>query len=66
MELVTLGQLAKALGLSRNWLRAEVMQGRLPCLRAGRRILLCRSAVEARLAERAASGDSQSDTTGTT
>jgi len=50
---------ATQLGVPAAWLRREAAAGRLPHLRAGRRILVNRTAIEkalARLAERAAEG----------
>jgi excisionase family DNA binding protein len=54
-DLLTLHQLAVRLRLSRDWLREEATAGRLPCLRAGRKLLFNFSTVERILAERAAS-----------
>ena len=54
MELLSLNQLAQALRLNRDWLRREALAGRIPCLRAGRRLLFNLEAVRAALAERAA------------
>jgi hypothetical protein len=42
------------LRLSREWLRAEALAGRLPCLKIGRRLLFNVQAVEETLARRAA------------
>jgi excisionase family DNA binding protein len=53
VELLTLTRLARNLGLSRDWLRREALQGRLPHLRAGRRLLFCEDAVKNALLERA-------------
>jgi hypothetical protein len=53
-DLLTLHQLATRLRLSREWLRGEALAGRLPCLRAGRKLLFNLSTVERILAERAA------------
>lgn len=44
----------KRYGLSAAWLRAEAEAGRIPCLRAGRRMLFDADAVEAVLIQRAA------------
>lgn len=40
-------------GLSMAWLKAEAEAGRIPCLRAGRRLLFDPDAVEQELIERA-------------
>jgi hypothetical protein len=40
--------------LTQAWLRAEAEAGRIPCLRAGRRLLFDVQAVEAALIRRAA------------
>lgn len=60
-DLLTLHQLAARLRLSRDWLRAEALAGRLPYLRAGRKLLFNLSAVERILAERAATGQEASN-----
>jgi len=41
------------LGLPAAWLRAEAVAGRVPCLRAGRRLLVNPPAVERALLDRA-------------
>jgi hypothetical protein len=43
---------AVRLGVPAAWLRAEANAGRVPCLRAGRRLLVNPSAVERALLER--------------
>ena len=48
-----LRQTAVRLGVPAAWLRAEANAGRVPCLRAGRRLLLNPEAVEAALLARA-------------
>lgn len=54
-QLCDLPTLARRLGVSQKWLRDECQAGRLPHLPAdGRRLLFNQSAVEAKLAERAA------------
>jgi hypothetical protein len=53
-ELVTLHRLAMHMRLPRQWLRAEALSGRLPCLRVGRKLLFNLPTVESMLAERAA------------
>lgn len=55
-ELVTLRVLAKQLGLSVAWLRAEVDAGRLPHLKAGKRLLFSVEAVREHLIRRASEG----------
>lgn len=55
-ELVTLRVLANRLGLSVAWLRAEVDAGRLPHLKAGKRLLFCVEAVRGHLIHRASEG----------
>lgn len=55
-QLNTLRMLARRLqrfGLSMAWLKAEAEAGRIPCLRAGRRLLFDPDAVEQELIERA-------------
>jgi hypothetical protein len=54
-DLLRLHRLAAHLRLPREWLRAEAVAGRLPCLRVGHVFLFSLSAVEKILAERAAS-----------
>jgi hypothetical protein len=44
---------AARLGVPAAWLRAEAQAGRVPCLRAGRRLLVNPQAVERVLMERA-------------
>jgi hypothetical protein len=55
-DLITLHQLAVRLRLPREWLRAEALAGRLPCLRVRRKLLFSLPTVERILAERAAVG----------
>ena len=54
MELLSLNQLARTLRVNRDWLRSEALAGRIPCLRAGRRLLFNLAAVREELAQRAA------------
>ena len=49
---------ASRLGVPARWLRVEADAGRIPCLRAGRRMLVNPSALEAALLGRAAKGPS--------
>jgi len=51
-----LAQRCRRYGLSAAWLRAEAEAGRIPVLRAGRRLLFDVAAVEAELIRRAADG----------
>jgi hypothetical protein len=50
--LLPLGQVARLLHLPSAWLRAEAEAGRLPCLRAGKAILMELETIEAILIER--------------
>jgi len=56
-EVLTDSQMARVLRVSVRWLRSEAEAGRIPSLRAERRFLFCREAVERVLAERAARGE---------
>lgn len=53
-ELLTLSRIARRVGVSQQWLRAEADAGRIPCLRAGRRYLFDLDATKEALARRAA------------
>jgi hypothetical protein len=53
---VSLNTLAYDTGLPRSWLRAQALAGRIPCLRAGRKLLFSPEAVEKALAELAGQG----------
>ena len=58
-QLLTLRDLAnrfKRFGLSVNWLKAEAEAGRIPCFRAGRKLLFDADAVEQSLLQRARAG----------
>ncbi len=55
-QLVPLRPLAKRLCLTTTWLKAEAEAGRLPHLRAGRRVLFNVDAVQQHLLHRAAKG----------
>ena len=55
-ELTNLIGLSRRLRLPTAWLKAEAMDGRIPCLRVGRRLLFNTRAVEQVLVERAAKG----------
>ncbi len=50
---LTLHRAAARLGVPAAWLRGEALAGRIPCLRAGRRLLFHLTAVEAALLLRA-------------
>jgi excisionase family DNA binding protein len=50
----TVSEVASRLRLPAAWLRREAISGRLPCIRAGRRLLLDIEAVRAALAARQA------------
>ena len=55
MEALTnLAGLSARLRLPPDWLRAEALAGRIPCLRVRRKLLFNPDAVEKALAERAA------------
>jgi hypothetical protein len=53
-SIVPLNTLARRLRVPVGWLREEAIAGRIPCIRAGRQILVAPPAVEAALARRAA------------
>jgi hypothetical protein len=53
-ELLTIGPMARRVGVTVGWLRDEADAGRVPCLRAGERRLFNPEAVRRVLAERAA------------
>ena len=55
--LLSLGRMARRLGVTQSWLRSEAERGRVPSVPAGNRYLFNVTAVEAVLAERAASGE---------
>ena len=50
---ISLQELAQSLGLPAAWLKTEAEAGRIPCLRAGRRLLFNAEVVEQTLMERA-------------
>ena len=50
-----LNALAAAVRLPRDWLLVQASAGRIPCLRVGRRLLFNLSAVQAAIADLAAS-----------
>jgi hypothetical protein len=54
---LSLNRAALRLGVPEAWLKTEAKAGRIPCLRAGRRLLFSLSAVEAALLERAHTGE---------
>lgn len=45
MELLSLGRMARRLGVTRQWLRDAAEAGHVPCLRAGTRYLFSAAAV---------------------
>ena len=53
-ELLNLNQLARRLGITKKWLKTEADNGRLPCLKAGRRYLFNLEAVNMALLKRTA------------
>lgn len=53
-ELLSLGRMARRLGVTAAWLRAEAEADRVPCLRAGKRYLFAATAVQDALAAKAA------------
>jgi hypothetical protein len=53
-QLCSLSRLSGRLKLPRDWLRREALEGRLPCLKVGRKLLFNLAAVESVLASRAA------------
>jgi hypothetical protein len=53
-ELLNLSRLARRLGLTRKWLKAEADSGRLPCLKAGSRYVFDLEATQEALAKRVA------------
>ncbi|MFO0840681.1 MAG: DNA-binding protein [Phycisphaerae bacterium] len=53
---LSLRRTAARLGVPASWLRAEALAGRVPHLRAGRRLLFNPTAVEGILLDRAAGG----------
>lgn len=54
MQLLNTRTLARKLGLSAAWLKAEANAGEVPCLKVGRRLLFNAAAVEQILLGRAA------------
>jgi hypothetical protein len=56
-ELLSLPRLARRLGITRKWLKAEADNGRLPCLKAGGRYLFDLAAVQLVLRKRASHND---------
>jgi hypothetical protein len=55
-ELLSLPRLARRLGVTKKWLRAEAEGGRVPCLKADGRYLFDLEAVEKTLRDRAEKG----------
>jgi hypothetical protein len=54
---ITLHTLSRRLGLPAAWIKAEAKAGRIPSLRAGRRLMFNPGAVESILIERAKAGE---------
>lgn len=54
---VTLSQAARSLGLPVDWLREEAQAGRVPCLRAGDRLLFDLEALRVLIMERTRGAD---------
>lgn len=52
-ELLTLGRMAARLGVTQQWLRDQAESGKVPCLRAGKRVLFSPAAVQEELAAQA-------------
>ena len=53
-ELLSLARMARRLGVTQDWLRAEADAGNVPCLRAGKRLLFNAAATQESLAVQAA------------
>jgi hypothetical protein len=53
-ELLTLGRAARRIGVTQAWLRREAEEGRVPCLRADKRLLFEVEALQRALRGRAA------------
>jgi hypothetical protein len=54
-ELLTLPRMARRLGVTQQWLRDQAEAGKVPCLKADRRLLFNPVAVQEALASKAAS-----------
>lgn len=54
MELLNLSRMARRLGVSARWLREQAESGRVPCIKAGVRLIFEPTAVQAEIARRAA------------
>jgi excisionase family DNA binding protein len=53
-DLLSLGRMARRLGVTQQWLREQADAGKVPCLRAGKRYLFSVAAVQEALAVQAA------------
>jgi excisionase family DNA binding protein len=53
-DLLSLSRLARRLGITQQWLRAQADAGKIPCLKAGNRYLFNPVAVQEALAAKAA------------
>ena len=63
-ELLTLPRMARQVGVTAKWLRAEAEAGKVPCLRAGSRFLFNSLAVKRALTKRAAKLNHEGGETG--
>jgi hypothetical protein len=52
-EILSLARMARRLGVTQQWLRAEADAGRVPCLKAGKRYLFNPDAAERELLRQA-------------
>ena len=55
-SLLSLNQMARALRVPQHWLRSEVLTGRIPALRVGKRFLFNPEAVKRRMLKIAGEG----------
>lgn len=53
-DLLSLGRMARRLGVTQHWLRDQADTGKIPCLKAGNRYLFNPAAVQEALAAKAA------------
>lgn len=52
-QVFELRRMARAIGVTSKWLKEEAVAGRVPCLKAGTRLLFSRNATMAALVKRA-------------
>jgi len=52
-RLLNLSRMARHAGVTQQWLKEQAVCGRIPCLKAGKRLLFNPTAVELALAEQA-------------